>query len=104
MFFYRQFRITLAQTTKKLVLKLVEIVYHTVIQAFTPPPSPPKNQENKQRISYCLQLCIQKLAAWLSSSKILCHATKAFHSYHTNKTIFKLGKNNFISFGYQALL
>lgn len=99
---YRQFRITLAQTTKKLVQKLLEIVYHAVIQVFTSPP--PKNQESKQRVSYCLQLCMPKLPAWLRSSKNLYHAIKDFHKYRTNRTIFKLGKNRFISFGYQALL
>jgi hypothetical protein len=54
MLLYRQFRITLAQTTKKLVLKLVEIVYHTVIQLFTPPPPPRKTKKaNKEYLIVC---------------------------------------------------
>lgn len=92
MLFYRRFWITLAQTAKKLNQQLIEIIYIALIQAFTPP----LKQESKRRLSYWLQFCIQKLAAWLSFSKILCHAIKDFHSYQTNKTIFKFGKNNFI--------
>ncbi|MDN5349538.1 MAG: hypothetical protein PWQ54_934, partial [Bacteroidales bacterium] len=78
MLFYRQFWKKLALTAKKLVLKLVEIVYNTAIQVFTPPPpiTPQKKQETKRRISYCLLFYIQKLPAWLGFPKKLCHATK----------------------------
>jgi hypothetical protein len=99
MLLYRQLWKNLTQTANRLTQQLVVVAYSTVNQVITPPL-----KKNKQRISHFQQLCIQKLAAWLSSSKNLCHAIKAFHKYHTNKTIFLLGKNDFISFGYQALL
>jgi hypothetical protein len=55
MLFYRQFRKKLAQTAKKLVLKLVEIVYNTAIQLFTPPHPPP--QKNKKPNEEYLIVC-----------------------------------------------
>jgi len=92
MLFYWQFRKKLAQTANKLNLQLVEIVNIVVTQAFTPPP-----QTRKQTKSILLSAVLYaKPPAWLSSSNNLCHAVKDFHNYHTNKTIFKLGKNNFI--------
>lgn len=100
MFFYRQFWKNLVQIANKPKQQLIEIIYIAVIQVFTPPPP-----QKKQTKSILLSAVVySKIAAWLSSSKILCHAIKDFHSYQTNKTIFKFGKNNFISFGYQALL
>lgn len=84
MLFYRQFRKKLAQTAKKLKQQLIDVIYKAVIHVFTPPSL---KQETKRRISYCLLFYIQKLPAWLGFSKNLCHATKDFHSYYTNKTV-----------------
>jgi hypothetical protein len=49
MYPYRQFRKKLALTAKKLVLKLVEIVYNTAIQLFTPPTHHPKKTRNQTK-------------------------------------------------------
>jgi len=57
MFFYRQFWKNLVQIANKPKQQLIEIIYIAVIQVFTPPPL----KKNKQRVSYYLQLCIQKL-------------------------------------------
>jgi len=93
MLFYRQFRKKLVQKTKKLKQQLIDVIYKAVIQVFTP-----IKQENKRRIYFGQLVYIQRLCAWLSFLKILCRAIKDFHNYQTNKTIFKLGKNNFIRF------
>ncbi len=91
MYPYRQLWKNLAQTAKKLNQQLINFIYIEEKQAFTPPP-----QTRKQAKSILLSdVFFQWLLACLSSFKILCHATKDFHSYKTNKAIFMLGKNKF---------
>jgi hypothetical protein len=102
MHLYRQLWKKLAQTANKLEQQCIKFIYNVVIQALTPPPSLKTRKQTKNILLSAI--LYSKTAAWLSFSKKLCHATKAFNKYHTNKTIFKLGKNRFISFGYQALL
>lgn len=91
MFCYRQLWESLAQTANKLNQQLIEIVYNIVIQTLTPPAK-------KQMKIFSLPV------ACLSFSKNLCHASKNFQISRTNKIIFWLGKNTFISHGYQVLL
>ena len=45
MFFYRQFWKNLVQIANKLNQQLIVIIYITVIQVFTPPPSDKKTNE-----------------------------------------------------------
>jgi len=92
MFCYRQFWNSITKAANKLKQQLDQFLYSAVMQLFISSLI----LEYKQKTSFYQQLCFQKLEAWFSFSKRLCHATKAFHYYHTNKTIFKLAKNNFI--------